>query len=144
MPSELQNPSCNHCHPLTSYIKGQWLTERGGRGGGFKFCLPPKFRSFDKAEPNFQFHGKYIRNNLIRIRGSLICKLSGTPDKGLPAPDPRSLWPLFSIEFVAPPPSPEKFLGTPLSRGTFSEVAYTDLSVYCMLEFLNEVFGSSV
>jgi hypothetical protein len=28
-----------------------------GGGGGF-----------DKAEPNSQFHGKYIRNNLIRIR----------------------------------------------------------------------------
>jgi hypothetical protein len=41
---------------------------------------PPKFRSFDKAKPNSQFHGKYIRNNLIRIRVSPICKLSGTPD----------------------------------------------------------------
>jgi hypothetical protein len=40
----------------------------------------PKFRIFDKAEPNFQFRGKYILNNLIRIRVSLICKLSGTPD----------------------------------------------------------------
>ena len=33
---------------------------------------PPKFRSFDKAEPNYQFRGKYIRNNLTRIRLSLI------------------------------------------------------------------------
>jgi hypothetical protein len=41
---------------------------------------PPKFRSFGKAEPNSQFHGKYICNNLIRICVSLICKLSGTPD----------------------------------------------------------------
>jgi hypothetical protein len=41
---------------------------------------PPKFRSFDKAEPNSQFRGKYISNNLIRIRVSLICKLSGTTD----------------------------------------------------------------
>jgi hypothetical protein len=41
---------------------------------------PPKFRSFDKAEPNSQFRGKYMCNNLIRIRVSLICKLSGTPD----------------------------------------------------------------
>jgi hypothetical protein len=40
---------------------------------------PPKFRSFDKAEPNSQFRGKYIYNNLIRIRGSLILKLSETP-----------------------------------------------------------------
>jgi hypothetical protein len=36
---------------------------------------PPKFRSFDKAEPNSQFS-----NNTIRIRDSVICNLSGTPD----------------------------------------------------------------
>jgi hypothetical protein len=41
---------------------------------------PPKFRSFDKAEPNSQFREKYIRNNPIRIRVSLLCKLSGTPE----------------------------------------------------------------
>jgi hypothetical protein len=29
---------------------------------------------------NSQFSGKYIRNNLIRIRVPLIYKLSGTPD----------------------------------------------------------------
>jgi hypothetical protein len=51
---------------------------RGGRGlGGPK---PPNLRTFDKAEPNSQFRGKYIRDNLIRIRVSLICKLSETPD----------------------------------------------------------------
>jgi hypothetical protein len=56
----------------------QGCTEGGGLGG---FKPPsPKFRSFDKAEPNSQFRGKYIPNNLIRIRASLICKLSGTPD----------------------------------------------------------------
>ena len=34
---------------------------------------------------------------------------------GLPSPDPRSLCPLSSTEFVEPPPSPRtKFLGTPL------------------------------
>jgi hypothetical protein len=53
---------------------------REGRFGGSTPPHPPKFRSFDKAEPNSLFHGKYIRNNLIRIRVSLICKLSGTPD----------------------------------------------------------------
>jgi hypothetical protein len=34
-----------------------WRTE-GGLG-----VKPPKFRSFDQAEPNSQFRGKYIRNN---------------------------------------------------------------------------------
>jgi hypothetical protein len=46
-------------------------------GGGVK---PPKFRSFYKAEPNSLFRGKYMSDNLIRIRVSLVCKLSGTPD----------------------------------------------------------------
>jgi hypothetical protein len=41
---------------------------------------PPKFRSFDKTEPNSQFRGKHIGNNLIRIRVSLIYKHSETPD----------------------------------------------------------------
>jgi hypothetical protein len=35
-----------------------------GRLGG-STPPPPQFRSFDKAESNSQFHGKYIRNNLI-------------------------------------------------------------------------------
>jgi hypothetical protein len=49
----------------------QWHTEGEGLNP------PSKFRSFDKAEPNSQFHGKY---NLIRIQVSPICKLSRTPD----------------------------------------------------------------
>jgi hypothetical protein len=48
--------------------------------GGVQPPPPPKFRSFEKAEPNSQFRGIYIRNNLIRIRVLLICKLSGTPN----------------------------------------------------------------
>jgi hypothetical protein len=40
----------------------------------------PKFRSFEKAEPNSQFRGICVRNNLNRIRILLICKLSGTPN----------------------------------------------------------------
>jgi hypothetical protein len=55
-----------------------------GQGGEFEGVqtpsLAPKFRSFDKAEPNSQFRGIYIRNNLIRIRVSLLCKLSEAPD----------------------------------------------------------------
>ena len=45
----------------------QWRTEGGGGSNP-----PPKFRSFDKAEPNSQFRGKHICNNLTRIRLSLI------------------------------------------------------------------------
>jgi hypothetical protein len=43
---------------------------------------PPKFRSFDKAELNSQFRGKYIHNNLTRIRLSLILWVASW--KGLP------------------------------------------------------------
>jgi hypothetical protein len=49
------------------------------RGGAVQTPPSPKFRSFDEAEPNSQFHGKYIRKSLIRIRVSLICKLRETP-----------------------------------------------------------------
>jgi hypothetical protein len=38
-------------------------------------------------------------NNLIRIRVSLICKLSATLTRGLPPPDRPSLCPLSSNEF---------------------------------------------
>jgi hypothetical protein len=55
----------------------QWRIEGVGELG-VQTPLPPKFRSFEKAEPNSQFRGKCIRNNLTRIRVSLICKLSGT------------------------------------------------------------------
>jgi hypothetical protein len=47
---------------------------------GFKPPPRPKFQSFDKAEPNSQFRGIYIYNDVIRIRVSFICKLSGTAD----------------------------------------------------------------
>jgi hypothetical protein len=46
-------------------------------GGG---PTPLKFQSVDKAEPNSQFHEKYICNNLIRIQVSLVYILSETPD----------------------------------------------------------------
>jgi hypothetical protein len=61
---------------ITPYIPNLGLDEDESvvyRGGG-GFNTPPKFRSFDKSEPNSQFRGKYIRNKPIRIRVSLICK----------------------------------------------------------------------
>jgi hypothetical protein len=38
---------------------------RGGGGGLGGFKTSPKFGSFDKAEPNSLFRGKYIRNCLV-------------------------------------------------------------------------------
>jgi hypothetical protein len=70
-------PGCPHRAPSERDVPLQWRTEGGS---GVQPPSPPKFRSFDKAEPNSQFLGKYIRYNLIRIRVSPICKLSGTPD----------------------------------------------------------------
>jgi hypothetical protein len=58
----------------------QAVAYRRGGGGGRSSNPTPIFRSFAKAEPNSQFHGIYIRNNLIRIWVSFICKLSVTPD----------------------------------------------------------------
>jgi hypothetical protein len=58
----------------------QPVAYQGGIWGAQLPPPPPKFPSFDKAEPNSQFRGKYIRNNLIRIRVSFIGKLSGPPD----------------------------------------------------------------
>jgi hypothetical protein len=63
--------------PYTDCGIPQWCTEGVVLGGSTPL---PKFKSFDKAKPISRFRGKYIRNNRIRIRVSLICKLSGTPD----------------------------------------------------------------
>jgi hypothetical protein len=73
--------------------------------GGLGVNPPPPtttFRSFEKAEPNSQFRGKYIPNNVIRTRISLICKLSGTPDYVGCNPQIVILSALSSTEFVNP------------------------------------------
>jgi hypothetical protein len=54
--------------------------------------VPQKFRSFDKGEPNSQFRGKYIRNNLIRIFTNWVEHFT----RRLPPPDPCSLCPVSS------------------------------------------------
>jgi hypothetical protein len=41
----------------------EWDTVSGVPTGGLGGSNPLKFQSFDKAEPNSQFHEKYIRNN---------------------------------------------------------------------------------
>jgi hypothetical protein len=53
------------------------------------------------------------RNFLYQITAA-----SRTLTRVLPPPDPRSLCPLSSIEFVEPSPPRAKFLGTPLVSGT--------------------------
>jgi hypothetical protein len=99
------------------------------RGGFADSNPPPKFRSFDKSEPDSQFRGKHICNNLIRKRVPLICKLSGTPDKGLPSPDPCSLCPLSSAEFVETPLR-IKFLGTPLDYSKAAKLTKFHLALF--------------
>jgi hypothetical protein len=93
-----------------------------GEGGSNPYH-PPKFHSFDKAELNSQFCGKYILNNPIRIWVSLFCKLSGTPDKGATAPrSPFSL----STKFVEPPP-PNKIPG--YATGPVDKMAQAQVSL---------------
>jgi hypothetical protein len=84
-----------------------------GRGGRAPPQTPPPRNSEVLTKPSQIPMEKYIRNNLIGIRDSLSCKLSRTRDWGLSPPDPCSLSPLSSTEFVEPPPR-KKFLGTPL------------------------------
>jgi hypothetical protein len=89
---------------LTRQLEYKLMQDTGavayqGRWGFGGFDTPsPKFWSFDKAELNSQFRGKYIHNNLLRIQVSLICKLTRTPNKGATAP--RSPFSLSSTEFV--------------------------------------------
>jgi hypothetical protein len=70
--------------------------------------------SFDKAKPNSQFRGIYIRNNLIRKSEYSFHSFAngGEPlTKGLPPPDIRSLCPLSSTKFVETlPPLQKKIL----------------------------------
>jgi hypothetical protein len=77
----------HHCNAKVTHVSSFTGVHNSPRfsgipeGGGLLGFTPlPKFRGFDKAEPNSQFRGKYIRNNLIRIWVSLIFKLSRTPD----------------------------------------------------------------
>jgi hypothetical protein len=63
----------------------------------------PEIPKFDKAEPNYQFRGIYIRNNLIRIQVSFISNWVEPLSRGLPPSEPRSLCPLSSTEFVERP-----------------------------------------
>jgi hypothetical protein len=68
----------NNCHPSKHTVGNvHKASTEGGLGGS---TPPPKFRSFDKAEPNSQVCVKYIRNNLMGIQILPICKLSGTLD----------------------------------------------------------------
>jgi hypothetical protein len=97
--------------------------------GGFEGFNPPKFRSFDKAEPNSQIRGKYIRNNLIRTQASLICKLSGTLDQGATAPrSPYSLPSVLNWICWTPPSPRKKILGTPLEQNAFVEAVEHSVS----------------
>jgi hypothetical protein len=52
--------SCNIYCNTSSLSARQWRTE----GVVWGVQTPPKFRNFDKAEPNSQFRGKYIINSL--------------------------------------------------------------------------------
>jgi hypothetical protein len=72
------------------------------KGEGFK---PPKFRSFDKPEPNSQFRGKYRPQIHVLSAFCHLLNLLTSP----PTPTP---------------PSGTKFLGTPLVGRVFNTHRY--------------------
>jgi hypothetical protein len=74
------SPSSEAGVQLRQWFKSAGFGVSSGVPRGGSNPPPPKFRRLDKAEPNSQFRGIYIHNNLIRIRVSFICKSSGTPD----------------------------------------------------------------
>jgi hypothetical protein len=57
--------------------------------------------------------------------------------KGLPPPDPRSLYPLSSTEFVESPPPWKKFLGTPLHfrYGIWNHCCYFTVLINVILSY---------
>jgi hypothetical protein len=111
--SKLAN--CVSC--LTQYGRWNFVLDTGQchtEGEGLVGLNPPKFQSFDKAEPNSQFRGKYIRNNLIRIQVSSFT-------------DPHSLCPLSSTEFVEHPlPPPKKNSGYATDMGGVYQIWYSN------------------
>jgi hypothetical protein len=92
-------------------ISRHWRTQRGVWGVQ---TPPPEISpKFWQSRAEFPVPWKIDLKNLITIRVSPICKLGGTPDWGVTAPDPCSVCPLSLIEFVEPPR--KKFLGMPLT-----------------------------
>jgi hypothetical protein len=57
------NAKVTHVNSFTGVHYSPRFSGVPRRGCGFKPPLPPKFRNFDKAEPNSQFRGKHIRND---------------------------------------------------------------------------------
>jgi hypothetical protein len=62
------------------------LLSSGAPKGGLGGSTTPNSEVLPKLRPTFQFREIYIRNNLIIIWFSFICKLCETPDWGATAP----------------------------------------------------------
>jgi hypothetical protein len=107
--------------------------EGGGLGGSNPPEIIPKFW---QSRAEFPVPCKIDLKNLIRIRVSPICKLGGTPDYRVTAPDPCSLCPLSSTEFVEPPR--KKFLGTPLPETTNTHSDYVIFTAFSAQQWLYE------
>jgi hypothetical protein len=67
-------------HRVVMWLRHNGVSPQQWHTAGWGFTPLPKFRSFEKAQPDSQFLGIYVCNNLIRIQVLLICKLSRTPD----------------------------------------------------------------
>jgi hypothetical protein len=77
---EIWSPGVTVCSVLENLLPVSGVPRMGWGFGGFNLHKPPKFQSFDEAEPNSQSHRKYSHNNLIRTCVSRIYKLSKIPD----------------------------------------------------------------
>jgi hypothetical protein len=102
MPSVI--PNSNYVVMASDW--NHWRTQRGGLG--VQTPPPEIIPKFWQSQAEFPVPWKIDLKNLIRIRVSPRCKLGGTPDWGVTAPDPCSLCPLSSTEFVE---LPEKKIG---------------------------------
>jgi hypothetical protein len=82
---------------------------------------PPKFQNFVKAEPNSQFRGICIRNNLIRMRFHSFANRVEPLTRGYRPQIPVLSALCSQLNLSNPPPSlprPKKVLGTPLPSAT--------------------------
>jgi hypothetical protein len=106
-------------YPVPYSAYSQWRTEKGFWGSNSR-PLPPEIPKFWQSWAEFPVPWKVYSYYPIRIRVSLICKLSGTNDYRATSPrSPFSLWPQLNLLNPHPdknywPNPPKKFLGTPL------------------------------
>jgi hypothetical protein len=128
----------NKTYWFLSYMLQTSVAYRAGFEGGSN---PPKFRSFDKAEPNSQFCGIYIHNNLITLRfhsfANWVEPLTGGGGYRPQRPVPSALCPQLNL--LNPPPEKKPWLRHCLDLQSFDEPQVIVMLGRWHLPFGNEV-----